>query len=255
MSAEESIESAPKGSAPPQGEGATRRLLDLQELDVAIDRLRGRLADLESQDEVRDARAKVASTESRLGELQLSLDAMSREQRRLESDVDSLERKIEAERRRLFDGTVANAKELQSIEHEVENLRGRKTRFEDDLIQKMEDREQLEARIPPIEAEVVEASERLAEIERTSASELVEVERTLAERSARRVVLAQEFPDDLLELYEDLRRQKKGVAAVALVDGICQGCHQKLSPMYVDQMKRAQGIRRCEYCRRILVFD
>jgi len=253
VSAEEPIETAAP-SAPP-GVGAIHRLLDLQGIDLAIDRLRSRLAGLEAQEEVREARAKVASTDAQLGELQLSLDGVSREQRRLESDVDSLDQKIEAERRRLFDGTVANAKELQSIDHEVENLRGRKSRLEDDLIDKMEEREQLEARIPPVDAEAVQARERLAEIERTGAVELVEVEQALAERSAERATLAQGFPDDLLELYEDLRRQKKGVGAVALVDGVCQGCHQKLSPRYLDQLKRTQGIRRCEYCRRILVFD
>jgi uncharacterized protein len=248
-------EAGEESSVPAKGNGGIRRLLDLQALDLAIDRLRARLAALESQEDVRGGRARVAQTEGRLGQLQLSLDAVAREQRRLESDVDSLGQKIEAERKRLFDGSVANAKELQSVEHEVENLRGRKGRLEDDLIEKMEQREQLEAQLPPLEAEAVQAKEQLAGIEGTSASELVRVERELAARSSERAMLAQQFPDDLLELYEELRRQKKGVAAVALVDGICQGCHQKLSPMYLDRLKHAEGIRRCEYCRRILIFD
>jgi alkylation response protein AidB-like acyl-CoA dehydrogenase len=59
---------------------------------------------------------------------------------------------------------------------------------------------------------------------------------------------------ELLELYEDLRPQKKGVAAVALVDGVCQGCHEKLSSVELDRVKRTEGIARCEYCRRILVL-
>jgi predicted nucleic acid-binding Zn-ribbon protein len=62
------------------------------------------------------------------------------------------------------------------------------------------------------------------------------------------------FDADLLELYEDLRRQKKGVGAAALVDGVCQGCHQQLSAVELDRLRRADGIRRCEHCRRILVF-
>jgi predicted nucleic acid-binding Zn-ribbon protein len=239
----------------PQEPPQVRGLLDLQGLDLAIDRLRARLAELESQEEVREARANVAETEARLGQLQLSLQDLTREQRRLESDVDSFDQKIQAEQKRLFDGSVANAKELQSIEREVENIRGRKSRVEDEILEKMEAREQLEGTLPPIQKASTEARERLAEIERTSARELVEVERDLADRSAERAALAQQFDDELLELYEDLRRQKKGVAAVALVDGVCQGCHQKLSPMYLDQLKRTQGVRRCEYCRRILVVD
>ena len=57
-----------------------------------------------------------------------------------------------------------------------------------------------------------------------------------------------------LELYEDLRPQKKGVAAVALIDGVCQGCHEQLSSVYVDRLKRVEGPKRCEHCRRILVI-
>ena len=57
----------------------------------------------------------------------------------------------------------------------------------------------------------------------------------------------------MLELYEDLRRQKKGVGAAALVDGVCQACHEQLSAVQLDKLKRSEGVRRCEHCRRILV--
>jgi uncharacterized protein len=176
------------------------------------------------------------------------------EQRRLEGDVDSLERRIAAERTRLYDGSVANPKELQSIEAEVEGLASRKARVEDLVLEQMERREGLEARLGPLEVESEEARKQLEAVEEGSARELVEVEKALGEATARREGLVGEFDPDLLELYEDLRRQKKGVAAVALEDGICRGCQQKLSPMYLDGLKRDEGIRRCEYCRRILVY-
>jgi predicted nucleic acid-binding Zn-ribbon protein len=92
-----------------------KRLLELQDLDLAIDRFTARLQELESEADLRDARTKLAQAESRLGELQLAVDAVAGEQRRLESDVDSLEQKMTAERVRLFDGSVANPKERQSI--------------------------------------------------------------------------------------------------------------------------------------------
>jgi predicted nucleic acid-binding Zn-ribbon protein len=236
-------------------ERGLRRLLELQELDLSIDRLRSQLQTLESHEEVGLARGRVAQTDGALGQLKLAVDEVAINQRRLESDIDSLERKIAAERTRLYDGSVANPKELQSIEHEVEALGQRKSRLEDQLLEVMEKREELEAGLSEREAEATDARERLSEIEGTSAKDLVDVERALGERSAERMALVPAFDPDLLELYEDLRRQKKGVAAVALVDGVCQGCHQKMSPVYLDRLKRAEGVRRCEYCRRILVIS
>jgi predicted nucleic acid-binding Zn-ribbon protein len=230
------------------------RLLELQEIDLSIGRLEARRAELEGGDELRAVRAGVTEAEARVGELRLALDSVANEQRRLENDTDSIQRKIDAERARLYDGSVANAKELQSIEAEVESLRARKSRLEDELLDQMVRREEMEERLKPLEAEASEARSRLAQIEEGSAREVVEVERALAERNAERQTLLPAFGEDLLEVYEDLRRQKKGVAVAALVDGVCQACHQKLSPMYLDRLKREKGIRRCEYCRRILIF-
>ena len=50
-----------------------------------------------------------------------------------------------------------------------------------------------------------------------------------------------EIEPDVLELYEDLRNQKKGMGVAALVDGVCQGCHEQLSAMELDKIKRARG--------------
>jgi predicted nucleic acid-binding Zn-ribbon protein len=230
------------------------RLLDLQEIDLALDRLRARRAQLESQEDVRAARGEVTAAEARLGELQLAIDTVSREQRRLEGDVDSLEQKKKAEEKRLFDGSVANPKELQAIRAEVDGIAGRQSRLEDKLLELMEQREEQDAQLGPLEREVAEARERLTQILQGDAKELEDAERSLAERAREREALLPGFDDDLLVLYEDLRRQKKGVGAAALRDGVCLGCHQKLSAMELDRLKRASGIRRCDYCRRILVF-
>jgi uncharacterized protein len=230
------------------------RLLELQDLDLSIARLEARRAELEGGDELRAARGTVTETEARVGELRLALDSVASEQHRLENDTDSIQRKIDAERARLYDGSVVNAKELQSIEAEVESLRGRKSRLEDELLDQMVRREDMEERLNPLEAEASDTRTRLAQIEEGSAREIVEVEQGLAARNAERVTLLPEFGEDVLEVYEDLRRQKKGIAVAALVDGVCQACHQKLSPMYLDRLRREQGIRRCEYCRRILIF-
>jgi predicted nucleic acid-binding Zn-ribbon protein len=238
-------------------EGSLRgmdRLLQLQELDLSIDRLTARLRELEGGEELRSIRTALGEAEARLGELRLAMDSLGREQRRLEGDIDSMERKIQAERRRMLDGSVANPKELQSIEAEVRNLGARKSHAEDLVLEQMERGEDLHGRLGPLEADEAEARQRLASLEEGSARELVELERALGERRAERAVLVQAFEPELLELYEELRRQKKGIGAAALVDGVCQACHQKLSPMYIDRLKRIEGVRRCEYCRRILVF-
>ncbi len=231
------------------------RLLELQGLDSAIDRMEARRRHLQSGADVDEARREAERAEGRVGELRMALDSILSEERRLEHDVSSIAQRIDAEQGRLYDGSVANPKELQAIQAEIASLRSRKSRLEDEELDQMERREELEQRLPPLEAELKEGRERLDRLEEATERELVEIAADLDRRRAERQRMTPEFDEDLLELYEDLRAGKKGVGAAALRDGVCQGCHEKLSPLYLDRLKRTEGIRRCEYCRRILVLE
>lgn len=231
------------------------RLLELQDLDLSIDRLLSRRAQLEAGTEAAERRKHMEEVEGRVGDLRLEVDAVAREQGRLEAEAGSLEAKIAAEERRMYDGSVANPKELEALQHEVTNLRQRKERVEDEVLARMERREEMESRLPSVEAELAEARTRLGEVESASERELGEIVGALEARRAERDGVAAALDDELLELYEDLRAQKKGVGAAALRDGVCQGCHQKLSARELDRIKRAEGMRRCEYCRRILIVE
>jgi uncharacterized protein len=231
------------------------RILELQELDLSIDRMQERQRELRSGREVEAARKDSDGVEERVGELRMALDSVRREEARLDGDVSSLDLRIRAEQQRLYDGSVANPKELQAIQAEVNNLRARKARIEDEELDQMERREEMERRLPSLEAEMAEARARVAELESSSERESQEIESALAGRRKEREALVPEIDEELVELYEDLRASKRGVGAAALKDGVCQGCHEKLSALELDRIRRAEGIRRCEYCRRILVLD
>jgi predicted nucleic acid-binding Zn-ribbon protein len=230
------------------------RLLELQELDLSIDRLEARRVEIESGEQVSAARDAADALENRLGELRLSLDSVRREQERLDAEVSSLDSKIAAEEKRLYDGSVANPKELESIQHEIESLRQRKRRIEDGELEQMERREDMDARVPPLEGELAEARARLAELDTSSDVELKEVVHGIGDRRSERETLVTEFDPELLELYEDLRASKRGVGAAALQDGVCGGCRQKLSALEREQVKKTEGVRRCPSCRRILIL-
>jgi predicted nucleic acid-binding Zn-ribbon protein len=231
------------------------RLIELQELDLSIDRLEQRRRELEQGTEVSEARRRAEESEERLGELKLALDSVLREEARLDNETTSLDLRIQAEQGRLYDGSVANPRELQSIEAEISNLRSRKARLEDEELDQMERREEMESKLPALESQVKEARDRLAEVEGSAERELTDVAAAIARHRGERERLVPEFDEDLLDLYESLRSQKRGVGAAALKDGVCQGCHEALSPLARDRLRRNEGIKRCENCRRILVLD
>jgi len=230
------------------------RLLELQELDSAIDRLETRKRQLEEGKEMAAARAAMEDAEGRLGELRLGVDAVVREQQRLEREIDSMTRKAEVDEKRLYDGSIANIKEMEALQHEIASLKERRSRSEDDLLEQMVRKDDLESRAGEAGTVVQQTRARLEEVGGEAVHELERIEAELAEKRAARKKLVPEFDDELLELYEELRRQKRGVAVAALVDGVCQACHEKLAAMELDRLKRTEGVKRCEYCRRMVVF-
>lgn len=230
------------------------RLLTLQEVDTTIDRLRARTHVLEAGGELAAVRAEADAAESRLGELRLKLDELSRDQMKLEHEVDSLSQKQAAEEARMYDGSVVNARELESLQHEIDNLKRRRVDREDELLALMEQREQHEASAAESETLFAAARERVEEVGGAAAEELERIDKELDTRIAERASMLPDIDPEALELYEDLRPQKRGVAAVALVDGVCQGCHEQLSAVELDRVKKTRGLARCDHCRRILVL-
>jgi uncharacterized protein len=231
------------------------RLLELQEIDTAIDRLEARRRQLEEGEELRAARAAMEETEGSLGELRLAVDAVASEQQRLEREIDSMGRKAEADEKRLYDGSIANVKELDALQHEIASIKQRQSRAEDELLEQMVRRDELEGRASEAERSTAAARARVDDVGGDAVREVERIETELGERRAAREKLVPEIDPELIELYEDLRRQKRGIGVARLVDGVCQACHEKLSAMELDRLKRTDGVRRCEYCRRILIFD
>jgi predicted nucleic acid-binding Zn-ribbon protein len=234
--------------------GPTAHLLELQQLDIAIDRLRARAAALTTGAELQGARTDADAAEARFGEHKLQLDTLDRDGSRIEHEIDSLTQKAAAEERRMSSGSVANARELDSIGHEIVNLKRRVADREDELLAIMERRETIESAAKEAEALAGAQRDRVEEVRAAAEAELAQVRATLESQETERSVAAARIDPDTFELYEDLRRQKKGVGAAALVDNVCQGCHEQLSAVELDKVRHADGVPRCEYCRRILVL-
>jgi len=230
------------------------RILELQELDSAIDRLDHRRESLEAGEELSAIRKEMEEADARLGEIRLASDAVASESRRLELEIESMSAKLDAEQKRMYDGSIANAKELEALQHEISSLTDRRARAEDDLLEQMVRKEDLDARGAEAEKEATAARARVEEVGGDAVKELDQISADLSARRAEREALVPAFDEELLELYDELRESKHGIGAAAIVDGVCQACHEALSAVELDRLKRTEGVKRCEYCRRIVVF-
>jgi predicted nucleic acid-binding Zn-ribbon protein len=234
---------------------AQLRLLDLQELDTALDRQARRRRTLPELAEIERVEGRLTELRDTIVSAETELTDLDREQKKAEQDVDQVRQRAERDQQRLDSGQVSSARDLANLQSEIASLQRRQGDLEEVVLEIMERREADEARVAALRAERSAADSELAELtERRTAAER-EIDEESGATSAARVAVAKDVPADLLALYEKLRDQFGGVGAAALHRGQCQGCHLALNTVDLNRIRAAAGdeVVRCEECRRVLV--
>jgi hypothetical protein len=233
-----------------------RTLLELQACDSTVDRLNHRRKSLPEHARLGELATNLAAIDQLAAERQGELATVSREQARLEDEVEMVRRKAETEQARAISGRVTSPKELTAIQGEVAALQRRQSVLEDDLLERMERRETLEAELAELATRREGVSDEQAEVTKSRDAALAEIDRELEVQRAARVALEPKLGAQLIALYEQLRARQGGVGAAALVGNTCQGCRVSLSPVELNGLRALppERIKRCENCRRILVI-
>lgn len=234
---------------------AQLRLLDLQEIDTALDRLAHRRRTLPELAEVERLQAHLREAADALVAAETEISDLDREQKKAERDVDQVRVRAERDQKRLDSGQVSSARDLESLQSEIASLQRRQSDLEEIVLEVMERREEAEARLRQAEAGKRAAEKDLTEVaeRRDAAHRQIDGEAEL-NRTARAGV-ASDVPGGLLTLYEKLRGQYSGIGAAALLRGQCQGCHLQLNTVDLNAIRAAakDDVIRCEECGRILV--
>ncbi|MFQ5523892.1 MAG: zinc ribbon domain-containing protein [Acidimicrobiia bacterium] len=226
-------------------------LLDLQELDLQIDHLlekRQSLPELEAyrqtHTELEELKSELEQAEAALKELELALDKAS-------GELELLETKLNEHETRLYAGGMS-ARETEHMRLEVQSLRGQKGTMEEKVLRIMEEVDPAREVVQELKARGAEMETEKSRLEASIREQWRTIDAELARKEERKKAAVEPISEDLLELYENLRRIKEGVAVAAFDHGVCGGCHMALSPAEQEEAFSTE-IPRCVHCRRILV--
>lgn len=227
-------------------------LLDLQEVDLEIDRLldqRQNLPELAQYKEAHQARveaeAKLADLQERLRDTSLQLD-------KAEGELELTEIKLSESETRLYSGGM-NARETENKRLEVRQLTERRGKMEEDVLELLDVREGLQGEVEAAEQEADRLREAETDLEQRIAAAWKDIDLKLGRKEASKAEIAQTIPEELLDRYEKLRRSKEGVAIARLDNGQCGGCHLSLSAAEQKEARQSDPPL-CVHCRRMLVL-
>lgn len=227
-------------------------LLDVQDLDLQIDRLLDQRQSLPELDAYKAADEKLTDLGSRH-------DVAAAELRQLELDFDKsngeleiLETKLTEHETRLFAGSMS-ARETEYMRLEVESLKGQRDAKEERVLGMLESVDPVRETVADLDGSIDSTTAEKTSLEGIIKAEWKKIDAELARKEERKKDALIPVPDDLVEIYEKLRQMKEGVAIGRLENGVCGGCHMTLSATEQAEALDAD-LPRCVHCRRILVF-
>ena len=234
---------------------AQLRLLDLQSLDSRADQLRHQRATLPEIAEMEELTAHQRELEAQRIDQQMIVDDLQVEQAKVDADVESVRARQTRDQQRIDQGLIANPKDLQHMQAEMESLQRRITSLEDQELEVMEQLEEAQSTLAQLAQQAEAAQVRLTDVTASRTHKTGAIDHELAGVEAERTTLAAELPADLLALYDRLRAAKGGVAAAELRARECGGCRLSVDPAELGVIRAAaeDDVVRCEECQRILV--
>lgn len=225
------------------------KLYRLQQIDSQLDRVNSRLAEIEAalcEDEaLRRAQQKTADA---LAALETERKAL----RQAEQAVTEQRIKIEQTEATLYGGKVRNPKELQDLQSEVAALKRYRSVLEDRQLEHMLAVEELEEVHQAAQAEQTAVQAEFDQKHRELVAERETLQHERARIESERQAAASSIPAEDLALYEQLRKQRRGVAVSKVTDKSCSACGSMLSAAQLHAALSPSQITRCATCGRIL---
>jgi predicted nucleic acid-binding Zn-ribbon protein len=226
-------------------------LLDLQVVDLEIDRLLHRRQSMDELTQYRDAHGQVTALDTRLTDAEHRLRELDLAGDKAQGELDLAEQKLQREERRLYAGGLT-AREAEAMRLEVESLRRHISEREDQILELIDGREQVEAEVAELREQRDAAQAEKDRLNAVIKAEWQVIDGDIARADARKRDIVPLIAPELIELYEELRPHKEGVAVGRLAEGVCGGCHLQLSAAERVEVLREYPPR-CLHCRRILV--
>ena len=226
-------------------------LLELQEIDLQIDKLLDTRGSLPELDRYKHAHEEVARLTAELELARSGLGEIDRNLNRTNGELEITAEKAASEQNRLYAGGIS-ARDADYLRREVELLYGKVSKMEDEVLGYIEDKEKADAEVVRLMEELESATAEKDRLASVISDRWRVIDKELAMKEERKKAAIALVDAYLLETYEGLRESRKGQVVGRLVDGVCGVCHLKLSAAEISRVEK-EDPPRCIHCRSILV--
>ena len=224
------------------------KLIELQGIDTKLKDINDLLGDLPTKVEglnQQEASMKTSldTNKGRLKELEVSMH-------KREVDIAQIDGKVDKLKDQLF--LVTNNKQYDALTTEIDHFKDKKSTFESEVIEFLEEKEQLTESIGSIESELGELTDDLQQRRQkleSAISESADEKLSLEKQRKERI---DKIDINIISAYNKVMGARGGLAVVPIVGSGCGGCGAHIPPQTITEVRAGSAIHRCDMCGRFL---
>jgi len=227
-------------------------LVKLQKIDTEAQKLKSFLKKLPVRIGILDERLEkfmrtVEEEESLISEL-------NKKYRAYESDVKLNLGMIQKSQEKLR--SVKTNKEYQSSLKEIEDIKSKNSKIEDEMLEFLE-------RIESAERDLNERRDAYSKIVDETNREKVSIEKDsdqckqkLVELESERNAVTDLLDSTILDIFYRVKAKQPDAVAIAEVkDAVCQGCNLNIPPQLYIELQHRNSLKNCPSCERIIYWE
>lgn len=214
------------------------RLLELQQLDTALDRARHRMQQLRSDPELATLQRALAERQAAADEMAAALERATESVQQADARVSEVRQRRDRTQAHL-DAGQGSGKDLEGMMHELKTLAALQDEHEGTELEAMEAAEQAEAANTAAQQARTEAQEAARRRGAVLKEEAAAVAAEGNDLTARRKAFATGLPADLLARYEKIRERTGGIGAARLVGNTSEASGMPISPADLARIEQA----------------
>jgi hypothetical protein len=226
-------------------------LVNLQQIEIKTSSVKTKISNvdqrLEKLDEgLHDSKQVIEKQESVINEL-------NQKYRDYETDVRMNLDGIKKSEAKL--SSVKTNKEYQAFLKEIDDIKDKNSKLEDDMIEFLDRIEEAENTLNAKMTEYAELQTRLNNEKEIIEKETEEGKCQLENLGSEWKRVAAGIDDDLLATFNTVKlNQSNAIGIVAVTDAVCQGCHMNIPPQMYNELQRGDSLKKCPICDRMIYW-
>jgi predicted nucleic acid-binding Zn-ribbon protein len=226
-------------------------LAKLQEIEIEISKINAKLGKVDQRFEELDG--KLHTSSQMIEQYKSMIKDMNRQYRVYESDARANLDRIKKSEAKL--SSVKTNKEYQSSLKEIDDLKEKNSKLEDEMIEFLERIEEADRELKAKNAAYGALKTETETEKENIQKEVQEARQQLAKHDAEWKTLAENIDAELLATFNRIKsNQKNKIGIAAVSNSVCQGCYMNIPPQLYNELQRGDKLQRCPICERIIYW-